>query len=77
MTPDDAPMTGAAWDGQMALPTLGDLALWVGFGGRMRRRLVEETEDLPGILLVIFFVPGLFGIMWYMLGCKPHQVVPS
>ena len=71
-------MMGAAWDGQMALPTLGDLALWFEFGGRMRRRLnLDDNDELPGILLVLFFVPGIFGIMWYMLGCKPHQVVPA
>ena len=67
---------GGAWDGQMELPGPSDLLAFFEFSGRMRRRL-QGSDDAPGILLVFFFVPGLFGIMWYMLGCKPHQVVPS
>jgi hypothetical protein len=80
----DAATTASAFDAaaprdQMAPPALEDLVALVEFGGRIRRRLadIQDDENLPGIILVIFFVPGLFGIMWYMLGCKPHQVVPS
>ena len=73
----------SAFDGvqrdQMELPALEDLVLFLEYGGAIRRRLngLEDNENLPGIILVIFFVPGLFGIMWYLLGCKITQVVPA
>jgi len=43
------------------------------------RRLGDLADDpnLPGIMLLIIFTPAFFGIFWYALGCKPHQVVPS
>lgn len=62
-----------------ALDFDSDPSLKTSWTSTFSRRLggIEDNDELPGILLVIFFVPGLFGIMWYMLGCKPHQVVPA
>ena len=83
----------ATWYQQMALPTSNvaswfELSRWrighalrgAALEHRHRRHLadVEEDEEAPGIIFVIFAVPALFMIMWYVIGIiRPHQVVPT